>query len=127
MTDTNSLSAQNIDNMTAGQEMDTFVAGILEKPIFPYSTDIKHAWDVTRWCVDYADGDLFIEHWQDGEWFICNTNLLSRKNDTNDDTVITARSDKNWEDMPSFPLAICRYCLKCAIKMKIVELYVIRR
>lgn len=113
-----------INTEKAGIWMDSLVAKIIGRPptpfktAKPYSTDIKCAWAVVEWCMDYT-GDLFIEYWQDGEWYISDTNLLSR----NDIPTIGARSnrvDVSEDTFPSFPLAICRYALKCGICLRLI-------
>lgn len=59
-------------------------------------------------------GDLFIEFWRDGEWFLCNRDLLMRKE--NIEGTWMARSDKVDEDsMPNLPLALCRAVLKASL------------
>jgi hypothetical protein len=91
--------------------------------ILPYSTKIERAWEVVEWCMDYADGDLFIEFWRDGEWYICNENLMNR-HQYKDTLIVKARSDNTYHDddkKPSFPLAICRYALKCGVRQGLIE------
>lgn len=119
-----------INDMSPGIWMDSLIAKILGCPpsphnmAIPYSTSIEYAWLVVEWCMNYANGDLFIEYWQDGEWYICNTNLFSRKNTL----AISARSNKVDTDKnvsPSFPLAICRYALKCGYGLGVISADVI--
>jgi hypothetical protein len=111
-----------IDALYPGDHLDLLISKIMgDKKLCPYSTDIKASWKIVEWCMDYAGtGDLFIEFWNDDEWFICSSDLYSRKMNPG---VIAARSDKvNGDDgeKPSFPLAICRYALKAGIKQALI-------
>lgn len=120
-----------IDQMKSGIWIDSLISHLIgeppvgEKMAKPYSTDVAAAWDVVKWWIEegegdeYVTGDLFIEYWQDGEWFIFNTNMLNRKEGFN---YVTARSDNvdNYK-LPQFPLAICRFALKCGLKMGLVD------
>jgi len=117
MKDINKQIENIIDNMPPGPKMDRLVAAILDSPTLPYSTNMANAYNVIEWCLDEG-GDLFIEYWQDGEWFICNRDLHSRK------TLLTvvARSDKVDDcELPSMPIAICRYALKCGVQMGLIN------
>jgi hypothetical protein len=109
--------------MNPNPDMDLLVSKIIDEPTKEYSTNIKDAWTVVEWCMDYADGDLFIEYWQDGEWYICNENLWNR-HQYKESLIVKARSDNVCYDddkRPSFPLAICRYALKVGIRQKFIE------
>ena len=116
-----------IDRMNPGPAMDLLISKIIGKPASNYSTDIKAAWTVVEWCMDYAAGDLFIEYWQDGEWFICNKDLWTRRDEHYLDRgfVVTARSDNVGMDAddiyPSLPLAICRYAFKIGIRQDLIK------
>lgn len=106
-----------IDDMPPGPPMDRLIAAILDRPIWPYSTNMEHASKVIKWCIVEV-GDLFIEYWQDGEWFICSKDLYSRKTSL----AVVARSDKVDDDeLPSIPIAICRYALKHGVQMGLIN------
>ena len=108
-----------IDNMPPGPPMDRLIAAILDRPIWPYSTNVEHAWKVVEWYIAEG-GDIFIEYWEDGEWFICSRDLYSRKILIL--PTIVARSDKVGDDeLPSIPIAICRYALKRGVQMGLIN------
>ena len=69
----------------------------------PYSTDIAAAWEVVEKLMD--EGDVFLEWWQDGEWFVADKPMGVRED------AITARCDGKTTGKPSAPLAICRAAL----------------
>ena len=51
-------------------------------------------------------GDVFIEWWQDDEWFVCDQPVGYR------DDAIKTNCDGKETGKPSLPLAICRFALK---------------
>jgi len=69
-----------------------------------YSTDISEAMPVLEKMM--LRGDVFIEWWQDGEWFICDQPVGYR------DDAIKANCDGKETGKPSLPLAICRFVIK---------------
>lgn len=100
-------------NKIAGRELDTLIHEFIFEnagsQIPHYSTDIAAVMPVLEWLMQ--QGDIFIEWWQDGEWYICNRNLHTRNKYP--EFGWEARSDKVDEnEMPSLPLAICRAALK---------------
>ena len=70
----------------------------------PYSSDISAALPVLEKMM--IRGDVFIEWWQDGEWFVCDQPVGYR------DDAIKANCDGKETGKPSLPLAICRFALK---------------
>jgi hypothetical protein len=72
-----------------------------------YSQSISSTMEVIEKVMEW--GDVFIEWWRDGEWFICDENLLNRK--TENFPYISARCDGKETGKPSLPLAICRFAL----------------
>ena len=131
---TQTLTAEQIDVMPAGREMDALVAERVmvlkvdyefDDPRVPefvdrydewgylpeYSTDIAATWLVVEKLVDNCDMiDFFIECWSDGEWFVASHPMgySSRKPQATCDGKITGK--------PSAPLAICRMALKTVIE-----------
>ena len=97
-----------------GRELDRMVhihifEGEYMSKIPYYSTNIKDTLPVLEWMMNL--GDVFIEWWQDGEWYICNRDLNSRHKFP--EFGWDAKSDKvNENELPSLPLAICRAALK---------------
>ena len=69
-----------------------------------FSTDISEALPVLEKMM--MRGDVFIEWWQDGEWFVCDHPMGYR------DDAIKANCDGKETGKPSLPLAICRFALK---------------
>ena len=51
-------------------------------------------------------GDVFIEYWQDGEWFVCNRPLGHR------DDAICASCDGKKTGKHNILLAVCRFLVK---------------
>lgn len=97
----------------ADRERDALIHKLIfeiDGPLIPhYSTDIVAAMPVLEWLMQ--QGDVFIEWWQDGEWYVCNRDLNTRHK--HPEFGWEAMSDKVDEnEMPSLPLAICRAALK---------------
>jgi len=69
-----------------------------------FSTDISAALLVLEKMM--IRGDVFIEWWQDGEWFVCDQPVGYRVG------AISANCDGKETGKPSLPLAICRFALK---------------
>ena len=69
-----------------------------------YSTDISVALPVLEKTM--LRGDVFIEWWQDGEWFVCDQPVGYRVG------AISANCDGKETGKPSLSLAICRFALK---------------
>jgi hypothetical protein len=79
---------------------------------FPaYSTDIDTAWQVVEKMQE--DGDVFIEWWQDGEWFVSWKPLIIRNRDG---SRVGAKCDGQTTGKPSAPLAICRAALLATLE-----------
>lgn len=100
----------------AGRKLDVLIHSLIfekekDDPQIPlYSTDITATMPVLEWLMQR--GDLFIEWWQDGEWYICNRDLNTRHK--HPEFGWEAMSDKvdDENEMPSLPLAICRAALQ---------------
>lgn len=108
------IRAVNIDKVI-GRELDklvhlcVFEGEYASKEIPYYSTSIVDAMPVLEWLINR--GDVFIEWWQDREWYICNRDLYVRHK--HPEFGWEAMSDKVEEnEKPSLPLAICRAALK---------------
>ena len=123
------MTRDEILNMPAGREMDALVAekvmGWTNPRITPsgrfritppmggkyhggqmppkYSTDIAAAWQVVEWLMER--GDVFVEYWSDGEWFVADKPVGVRQDAT------TAMCDGKATGEMSAPLAICRAAL----------------
>ena len=69
-----------------------------------YSRDISAALPVLEKMM--KRGDVFIEWWQDGEWFVCDQSVGYRVG------AISANCDGKETGKPSLPLAICRFVIK---------------
>lgn len=74
-----------------------------------YSQRIEDAWRVVEHIRCW--GDLFIEWWQDGEWFISNLDLRTRHDGLSQDEFVRAQCDGKATGSPSAPLAICRFAI----------------
>lgn len=104
---------EKVENLI-GRELDRLVhihvfKGEYMSEIPYYSTNIADAMPVLEWLMKC--GDIFIEWWEDGEWYISNRDLNTRHN--HPEFGWEARSDKVDEnEIPSLPLAICRAALK---------------
>jgi len=116
-----------IDGMLPGDEMDMLVAQALGQADFTYlsySSNLQAAWKIIEWWLSHplSGGDLFIEWWTDGEWFICDKNLITRKEGIS--TFLIARSntvDMETDELPSLPLALCRLFLKKAYQIGLLS------
>ena len=102
-------------NKIAGRELDALIHTRVfevdknDTHIPHYSTDIAATMPVLGWLMQ--QGDVFIEWWQNDEWYICNRSLYTRHK--YHEFGWEAMSDKVDEnEMPSLPLAICRAALK---------------
>jgi len=88
------------------------------KCVKPYSETYRHIEELLKWVLAHS-GDLFIEWWQDREWYVCNLSQPLRMIPHNEDNVIATISDKVAEgEVPNFPLALCRFILKVALANK---------
>ncbi len=142
------MKPEEIDKMTAGEELNFQVAialgqtdfnhlpfqwveGVTEdgrdgwegnycprcqktkgKCVKSYSETYQYTEELLKWLV-FNGGDLFIEYWQDREWFLCNKPIPVRNG------AIMSRSDKVEElELPSLPLALCRFILKVSESQK---------
>lgn len=107
------MKSEKIDKLI-GRKLDRLVhkcvfKGEYMSEIPYYSMNIADAKPVLEWLMQ--QGDVFIEWWQDGEWYICNLDLSTRHKYP--ELGWEAMSDKVDEnEMPSLPLAICRAALK---------------
>lgn len=121
----NEISETKIDKLT-GRELDETIHEVISghktnsmSEIPHYSSLIEDTISVLEWLME--QGDVFIEWWQDGEWFICNQDLSTRR--TFPKLGWQATSDKVSEDMkPSLSLAICRAALKEHIRREEIQM-----
>ena len=122
------MDTLEIDSLKAGPELDALVAekimgwkSYIRNGVCYTDHGVENApdcwWEFYPSCLyrdveDVIDKikegrDLFIEWWNDGEWFVAAHNLLG-------DRGPTGRSDEFDTDTgePSLPLAVCRYAVK---------------
>jgi hypothetical protein len=133
------MTRDEILNMPAGREMDALVAekvmiveftkhnykahdvlsNTIEErtyystsfaPLPHYSTDIAAAWQVVEKLMEM--GDVFIENWQDGEWFVACDPLMNKPRRN------AASCDGKKTGKESAPLAICRAALLAVMEDK---------
>lgn len=79
-----------------------------------YSASWREVEPVAQWLMER--GDLFVEWWRDGEWFIANQDIYQRKLGYSDTWV--ASSDKvEAGQYPNLPQALCRAALIAWLKV----------
>lgn len=117
------MTNEEIDALPAGREMDTLVAekvigfvsnfqdGLVWRTVngrllhhWSPSTDIATAWEVVEKLME--DSDVFIEYWNDSEWFVASHPLGYSSREP------MAHCDGKKTGKPSIALAICRWALK---------------
>lgn len=69
-----------------------------------YSTSWEDVKEVVDWVLE--QGDVFLEYWSDGEWFVSVHPLLYSSREP------YARDDGRSTEKLSLPLAVCRLALK---------------